>query len=67
MEVDNYIYIRGAPEASIWNTDGTSTDYAAVLPRNRPYGGQVGANYAYITDKTMPVKTSLNSLRVMKL
>lgn len=64
---DNYVYIRGAPEASIWNTDGTSTDYAAILPRNRGYGMHLGAADAYIADRTSVVKTSLNSLRVMRL
>ena len=35
MYVDPYVYVRGAPESSIWNPDGTSTDLVAVIPRNK--------------------------------
>lgn len=35
MTNDPYIYIRGGPEAQIWNSDGTSSDIAAIVPRNR--------------------------------
>jgi len=38
MFSDAYVYIRGAPEASIWNTDGSSSDLIMVVPRNKVPG-----------------------------
>jgi hypothetical protein len=38
LYVDPYLYIRGAPEASIWNPDGSSTDLVMVIPRNKGFG-----------------------------
>lgn len=67
MTLDDYIYIRGAPESSIWNTDGTSSDIAAILPRNRLLNQSVSTEAAFLTASTHIIKSSLNSMRVMKL
>ena len=64
---DNYIYIRGAPDSSIWNCDGTTTDVASIVPRNRNYGDNVSTDDGFVTEKTHLIKASLNSMRLMNL
>ena len=67
MMYDDYIYMRGAPESSIWNTDGSTTDLAIALPRNRTAGAVSASETSFLTEKTHATKTSLNSMRVMRL
>lgn len=67
MIYDDYIYIRGAPESSIWNTDGSSTDFAIILPRNKAYGSISTSENTFLTEKTHATKASLNSMRLMRL
>jgi hypothetical protein len=66
MFVDPYLYIRGAPESSFWNTDGTTTELLAIEPRTRPTGS-IPPIQAYVDAVTSQTKTSLNSLRHMRL
>lgn len=61
------MYIRGSPESQTWTTDGGSSDILAILPRNRAVNSTVSIQTSFLTGSTFPIKTSLQSLRVMNL
>lgn len=66
MFVDPYVYIRGAPAQSIWESDGTPNNLISVQPRNRP-AGVITNEQAYLANQTHITKTALSSLRSMFL
>ena len=66
MFSDPYVYIRGAPEASIWNPDGTSSDLIMVVPRNKVPGQLVDVQ-SFMGTEGHSIKTSLASLRMMNI
>ena len=66
MFVDQYVYVYGAPDSTVWSQDGLSTGLLTVQPRNRP-PGMIASEQAFVGATTHVVKTSLPSLRSMTL